>query len=101
MELGNYYDLLFMVLVQCSGDEVARVLMEQGIGGGGRGYRTSSYRGDRSGGGGGGRRGFGGGDRRRRGIVVRARGLPYSTTEDQVADFFADFDVSELIVTFE
>ena len=81
------------VCVQCSGDEVARVLMEQGIGVGGGGYRPTSYRGDRSGGGGG-RRGFGGGGRRRRGFVVKARGLPYSTTEDRVADFFAEFDVS-------
>ena len=85
---------------QCSGDEVRRGLQEGTGGGGGRGtYRDTGYRG-RGGGGGGG----GGGryydddrDRRRRpsgGSSVKVRGLPFSTREDELCNFFADYDVS-------
>ena len=72
---------------QCSGDEVAHALLDSG---GGRGYS----------GGGGYRGGGGGGGRRRRGsggAVVKARGLPFSTTEYELAGFFEEYDVRTLI----
>ena len=74
---------------QCSGDEVAHALLDSG---GGRGY--SGGGGYRGGGGG------GGGGRRRRGsggAVVKARGLPFSTTEYELAGFFEEYDVRELV----
>ena len=74
---------------QCSGDEVAHALLDSG---GGRGY--SGGGGYRGGGGG------GGGGRRRRGsggAVVKARGLPFSTTEYELAGFFEEYDVRTLV----
>lgn len=74
---------------QCSGDEVAHALLDSG---GGRGY--SGGGGYRGGGGG------GGGGRRRRGsggAVVKARGLPFSTTEYELAGFFEEYDVRDLV----
>ena len=52
----------------------------------------------RSGGGGGGGGGRGGGRRRRGsgGATVKCRGLPYSTSENEVAEFFEDYDVSRV-----
>ena len=85
-----------MITMQCSGDEVAQGIQDQGTGGGaGRGY--SSYRGDRGYRGGGKR--FSGGERRRHGSggsrnTVKVRGLPYSATEKELSSFFSDFEVS-------
>ena len=75
--------------IQCSGDEVAHALLDSG---GGR--SSGSYRGGGGGGGGGGGRE---GGRRRQGsggAVVKARGLPFSTTEYELAGFFEEYDVS-------
>ena len=59
-----------------------------GRGGGAfRGRRRDG--GSRGGGGGGGGGGRGGG-----GNTVKARGLPYSTTAEEIAEFFSDFSVS-------
>ena len=74
---------------QCSGDEVAHALLDSG---GGRGYSGGGgYRGGGGGGGGGGRRRHGSG-----GTVVKARGLPFSTTEYELAGFFEEYDVRDL-----
>lgn len=69
--------------------------MEQGMGG--RSSRgQSSYRGERSSRG---SRGYGRGANKRRnfsegGNVIKARGLPYETSEGEVSDFFAEYNVS-------
>lgn len=73
--------------IQCSGDEVAHALLDSG---GGR--NSAPYRGGGGGGGGGGRRRRGSG-----GAVVKARGLPFSTTEYELAGFFEEYDVSTCI----
>lgn len=78
---------------QCSGEEVFRGMHDVGYGGRGRG---ASSRGSRGGFGGPGRS-FDSDDRKRRasgGCSVKVRGLPYSTTEHELAAFFADYDVS-------
>ena len=61
----------------------------------------SSYQGG-GGGGGGWSGGYKSGKRRRTsGATVKARGLPYSTSEYDLVDFFADYGVSsgELLTT--
>lgn len=99
--IGDRYIEVF----QCSGDEVAQAILEHGTGGGlggggggigggggsgGRGYSSS-----RGGGGDRGGRGDSGGRRRRSsGACVKCRGLPYSTREDELVEFFGDYDVS-------
>ena len=105
MELHKQYIKdRYIEVFQCSGDEVAQAILEHGTGGGssgggggggGRGY--SSYRG---GGRGGGDGGGGGGGRRRRssGACVKCRGLPYSTKEEELVEFFAEYDVSCLCI---
>ena len=55
----------------------------------GRGGGAFRGRRRRDGGGGG-----GGGGGRRGGNTVKARGLPYSTTAEEIAEFFNDFSVS-------
>lgn len=75
------------MLCQCTGDEVATALAEGSS-------RGPAYRG--GGGGGGYRRGGGGGRQRYNsgsGAIVKARGLPYSTTDSELADFFEEYDV--------
>lgn len=79
------------LLCQCTGDEVATALAE----GSSRGYRGGG------GGGGGYRRGGGGGRQRYNsgsGAIVKARGLPYSTTDSELADFFEEYDVRPVTV---
>lgn len=77
------------MLCQCTGDEVATALAEGSSrgsyrgGGGGGGYRRGG------GGGGGGRQRYNSGS----GAIVKARGLPYSTTDSELADFFEEYDV--------
>ena len=77
---------------QCSGNEVTHALMDSA------GARSgSSYQGGGGGGGGGGgwSGGYKSGKRRRTsGATVKARGLPYSTPEYDLVDFFADYGVS-------
>ena len=103
-------------IVQCTGDDVAQALAEGSSGGGYTGEGRGGYRG---GGGGGGRGGFRGGrddvrgDRRGDGrgggrqrynsgggAIVKARGLPYNTTEWEIASFFDDYDVSIRLLTY-
>ena len=65
--------------------------------GGTSGRSQSSYRGDRSSGGGRGwdnRRRQGGGGGGGSSNVLKARGLPYSSTDSDIAEFFAEYDVS-------
>ena len=100
----QYINDRYIEVFQCSGDEVAQAILEHGTGGGpggggggggsgGRGGYSSS----RGGGGDRGGRGDGGGGGRRRrssGSCVKCRGLPYSTREDELVEFFGDYDVS-------
>ena len=100
----QYINDRYIEVFQCSGDEVAQAILEHGTGGGtsgggggsgGRGYSSSrggggGGRGDRGDGGGGGRR------RRSSGACVKCRGLPYSTREEELVEFFGDYDVSSL-----
>ena len=79
---------------------MALALAEGSSGGGG--YRGEGRGGGAYRGGGGGRGGYfegrgGGGGRQRHnsggGAIVKARGLPYSTTEWELANFFEEYDV--------
>ena len=68
--------------------QVTHVLMDS------TGARSGSYQGG-GGDGGGGSGGWSGGERRRTsGATVKARGLPYSTSEYDLVDFFANYGVS-------
>ena len=109
---------LHMFSIQCTGDDVAHALLEggsvsqgdgrgggyRGGGGGYRGGRGDSSRGDSSRGDS--SRGDGRGDRRwgrqrhnsGGGAIVKARGLPYSTSEWELASFFDGYDVSSILL---
>ena len=77
--------------MQCSGNEVTHALMYSA------GARSGSYQGGGGGGGGGWSGGYKSGKRRRTsGATVKARGLPYSTSEYDLVDFFADYGVSSV-----
>ena len=64
--------------------------MGAGAGRGGGAFRGRKRK-DGGGGGGGASRGGGGN-------TVKARGLPYSTTAEEIADFFCDYSVSVLVL---